>query len=677
MKNQEKVIIILTSDKEKNKIVEQHLFRKVNSDSLLKVVTSELEVYNAIFENSDKDKCLMISEDVEQLSIEEIYINLFKTNNLFDFPILFKLHSSEKIKALNNLGIPSINITINDNYEYTLSFINERLLAYEYYCNEIKSNDYFSGILANNFGITNLLSLISLNNKTGILILKKDEGNIYFEIFFEEGRITYAYENNGYFPLNGLDAIKELFQIFELNKISYDFMSDSDIKSPGTHFDIPTKEVISEVFKCLKKSITVTTTSKLKTNEINEIIDKSYEKIKKGEERPKMSLIQNFNEPIEIAEDIFWVSERNPNSLLQLNTYLRVYKKDNKSINMLIDPGAIEHFPAISKKVSNIISDVSRVNMYSINHQDPDVGMNATFLSRINPKSVCLCTEDTWRLVQFYEIPKNTYKNVYSFNDKRVSLSTDSRHVIEFVPTPYCHFVGAFALYDRAARVLFTGDLFGGLNPANNLSLFATEEHWEGVKIFHQIYMPSKIAIRNAIDSIRNLDEKPLMIVPQHGAILAGDIMELFLNRLYNLEVGIDLLNKAPFSKLTPVYLDLMNMLYTKFLNSVGENEVQRVFEFNNKSQELYYLIEMDVSGVKDIYSNHERALNLMLGLISKHRDSAIVNEIKSLAIKETLLRQIPIPVNIYSDATTNAISSNENTLYADDELKSTDDMFV
>lgn len=356
-------------------------------------------------------------------------------------------------------------------------------------------------------------------------------------------------------------------------------------------------------------------------------------------------MIENYEKAVEVAEDVYWVSQRDPNSLLQLNTYLKVFRKDNQTLNLLIDPGSLEFYPTISRKVGSIINDISNIHMYSINHQDPDVGMNATFLSKINPKSACLCTEDTWRLIQFYEINKQAFKNIYQFKDKKINLPTSANHCLQFIPTPYCHFVGAFALYDMSSCALFTGDLFGGLNPPNNLSLFATEDHWEGIKTFHQIYMPSKKALQRAIDNIRGLELPPSMIIPQHGAILQGEIMEQFLNRLYHLDVGMDLFDKKHDNLTTPVYLDLMNVLFQKFHNNTPPEEINRIFDFNNKNQELFYLVDMDTKGIKDIFSQHEKALTLLLDKFSKSSNNELFNEIKALAIKEALVRRLDVPL--------------------------------
>jgi hypothetical protein len=307
--------------------------------------------------------------------------------------------------------------------------------------------------------------------------------------------------------------------------------------------------------------------------------------------------------------------------------------------------------------------------MYSINHQDPDVGMNSTFIARMNPKSLCLCTEDTWRLVKFFELPKQAFKNVYGFQNHQVPLATSRHHVLEFVPTPYCHFVGAFAIYDHETRILYTGDLFGGLSPAGNLSLVATEEHWEGIKLFHQIYMPSKKAVQNAIDNIRALPEPPLMIVPQHGAVLAGQVMENFMQRLYNLDMGMDLFEKGPENALIPSYIDLISLLYERFVAAAGASEAERLFQFGNRNQELFYLTDLQLDGIHTIYSQPEQALNALLSVLCRYEDRGLVNELKSLAVKEALLRRLPMPMaHLYDDGGASAspfIAAPEEDVFA------------
>jgi glyoxylase-like metal-dependent hydrolase (beta-lactamase superfamily II) len=676
----EKVFLIAGDLSEKLKIRFGKYISEVDSEEYTvrtKKFYSLSSLIDYFMNKEGKADLLLLEGNLSNLSSEQVYLNLLKSRISLDFPVLFISNETEIIKNICGLGINpqtiyrnlEVGAFANIDFKEIEKFILEKYTSYEWMESSIKSSEYFSGTLTQN-GLLETIFLIEKHKKSGILNIKDSR---YFELFFSEGNIIDCLGNNGFIPVSGFEGLRELFKKCFERDLSYDFLSDishADVKISDT-----TTTTLSKVFDSLHeiiirqtveiKDAVITSPGIVKFNEsINDELRKTIilnnkniqeENIIKSERKGegKISIVtkSNLERPVEIAENVYWVSERNPKSLLQLNSFLRVFKQDTKSINLLVDPGALEYFPIVSRKVGDVISDISKVHMYSINHQDPDVGMNATFLAKMNPKSACLCTEDTWRLVQFYEIPKTSYKNVYNFEERKVTVSTGKDHVVEFVPTPYCHFVGAFALYDRKSRILFSGDLFGGLNPANNLDLVATEEHWEGIKTFHQIYMPSSKAIRRAIDTIRSLPEPPLMIAPQHGAVLVGEIMEQFLNRLYNLEVGVDLFDKKDESLLTPAYLEVMNLLYEKLISYVGEAECERIFNFSNKNQELFYLVDMDSQGVRNIFSQHEKALNVFLNAIARSNQISVVNEIKSIAIKETLMRRLPMPINMYNDS--------------------------
>ena len=107
---------------------------------------------------------------------------------------------------------------------------------------------------------------------------------------------------------------------------------------------------------------------------------------------------------------------------------------------------------------------MDRLSALFINHQDPDVGSSASIISaRYAPKAGILCSEDTWRLIVHLNLPRNRFIATEKFAQ---GLSVPTGHKLLPVPSPFCHFRGAVMLYDPETRVLFTGDLFGGLTDA-------------------------------------------------------------------------------------------------------------------------------------------------------------------------------------------------------------------
>lgn len=245
---------------------------------------------------------------------------------------------------------------------------------------------------------------------------------------------------------------------------------------------------------------------------------------------------------IPIAEDTYWVGRREPGGIFFANPYLRVFRDGaGGSTNLLIDPGASSDFAIVQAKCAPIIGSIAKTHAVFINHQDPDVGsVIGPLMARFAPQARLLCSEDTWRLVHFFNVPKSRYLCVDPYVGQGFSLPTG--HVLIPVPSPYCHFAGAMMLYDPQTRVLFTGDLFGGMTAANAEGLWADETDWPGMRAFHQLYMPARAALAYAVRAIRALNPAPVIIAPQHGRLLRGRWIEEYLHRIEHLSVGVDLL---------------------------------------------------------------------------------------------------------------------------------------
>ena len=247
---------------------------------------------------------------------------------------------------------------------------------------------------------------------------------------------------------------------------------------------------------------------------------------------------------VKIAEGTYWVGKRPSDEIFFANPYLRTssgQSPGDSDFNLLIDPGSSKDFSVVQSKVSQVIGSVKNVDSVFINHQDPDVGSSVgLMLGRYTPDAHVLCTEDTWRLVHYYNIPRKRFVPLEKYPD---GIKLPSGDVVLPVPSPFCHFVGAMMLYDPNTRVLFSGDLFGGLTDRGATGLYADESDWTGMRAFHQIYMPTKTAVQNAIDNIRALDPPVKTIAPQHGRVIAGDYVQEFMERLYDLPVGLDILD--------------------------------------------------------------------------------------------------------------------------------------
>jgi flavorubredoxin len=251
--------------------------------------------------------------------------------------------------------------------------------------------------------------------------------------------------------------------------------------------------------------------------------------------------------PIEIAPETFWVGKREQGGIFFANPYLRRFRgKDaqgkSTEFNILIDPGSSSDFSTVHTKVASLIGGLDRLSAIFINHQDPDVGSSTSIITaRFAPKAGIICSEDTWRLIVHLNLPRSRFVATEKFTS---GLKLPTGHRLQPVPSPFCHFRGAVMLYDPETRVLFTGDLFGGLTAADAQGIWADESDWNGMRAFHQIYMPTNQALARAVAAIRKLDPAPEVIAPQHGRVIRGPLIQYFLSKIEKLQVGLDVMEE-------------------------------------------------------------------------------------------------------------------------------------
>lgn len=352
------------------------------------------------------------------------------------------------------------------------------------------------------------------------------------------------------------------------------------------------------------------------------------------------TVAHRIDEPIEIANQTWWVGSRNADTLLQTNVFLRRFRAANKAINYLVDPGPSEDLEKISAKIGKLTGTLSRIHIYSLSQPDADACMNAIYVSQANPKAVCLTSEENWQLISHFGLNPQSVKLTQSFKNGQVKLSTG--HLLRFIPAPYCHHKGAFLTYDPESRVLFSGDLFSGLSDAGRLDrIYAEEQDWEGIRAFHQMYMPANEALRNAIDQIRKLNPAPLLIAPQHGLLWRGELLERFMERIYHLDVGADLLSREESADEFDAYLEASN----EILHEAGSFiPIDRMIEKIRLHPFLLSFCEFNEGTMCRIYSQPHAVYENLISVLAQGEDVERKNRLKSSALKIVYAKGLPAP---------------------------------
>ncbi len=235
----------------------------------------------------------------------------------------------------------------------------------------------------------------------------------------------------------------------------------------------------------------------------------------------------DFTKPIEIAQGIFWVGIYLENDPFQCHPYLIL----NEDESILIDPGSMIQLDKLVEKI-NSACNFKNIKYIILHHQDPDLCAAVPTIEKyINRDDLWIVTHSRMSvLVKHYGIQAR----YYNIDENDFVLKTKNR-TLSFYTTPYCHSPGAFVTYDSLTKVLFSSDIFGGLE--ESWSFYAGEDYFSQIEGFHLAYMPSRDILNYALRKIEDLDID--MIAPQHGSIILKEKIKPLIDQMKLMNCGL------------------------------------------------------------------------------------------------------------------------------------------
>jgi glyoxylase-like metal-dependent hydrolase (beta-lactamase superfamily II) len=344
--------------------------------------------------------------------------------------------------------------------------------------------------------------------------------------------------------------------------------------------------------------------------------------------------------PLPVAERCWMIGHRNPASLLQCNTYLRIFPGARHGTSICVDPGSQFDATVVESNIQDLTGG-SGLDFITVNHQDPDVTGNLPSLCESNPDATVILTEDTWRLVQHLLVSPGALSFPHAFSSRLQTLPGGIGW--QPVPTPFCHFRGAMAFYDPESQILFSGDLFGGLNQVGRIHLFAEEGDWGGIAQFHQIYMPSREILRYAVRQIRALRPAVKMIAPQHGHVITGDLLPLFLDQMEQLFVGYDLLALELDEQYEREYGDLVSLIIDDAMALIGEKQVSALLSATTFEDELDQLLTKKGERWRARRSPYACSAKVFFRL-AHDKGPALVNQMRNAVLRFCCDNSVPVP---------------------------------
>ena len=205
----------------------------------------------------------------------------------------------------------------------------------------------------------------------------------------------------------------------------------------------------------------------------------------------------------------------------------------------LIDPGGNMAYNELQLGVRQHIAP-HKLQAILASHADPDIIASLDRWMTSSPAPVYIST--VWeRFIPHFCKAGKTEGRVRGIPDAGMRIPLGRSELVA-LPAHFLHAEGNFQFWDAASGILFSGDLgvSVGANPA--LTITDLAPHLPKMEAFHRRYMVSNQVLRWWAQMVRTLPIR--MIVPQHGAPLAGAAVAEFIHWAESLRCGIDLMDQ-------------------------------------------------------------------------------------------------------------------------------------
>jgi hypothetical protein len=173
--------------------------------------------------------------------------------------------------------------------------------------------------------------------------------------------------------------------------------------------------------------------------------------------------------------------------------------------------------------------------------------------------------------------------------------------------------------------------------------MIAEELDWGGIAQFHQIYMPTREILRNAVRQIRALTPSVKIIAPQHGHVITGDLVPLFLDWMEQLFVGYDLLPLELDNLYARQYGDLVEVIIAEAVAALGERHVNELLEASDVDDELHQCLSRKTSGWRVRRAPYACAA-MIFRRVTRGKGNMFANALRSRTLKFCCEQGVPVP---------------------------------
>lgn len=235
---------------------------------------------------------------------------------------------------------------------------------------------------------------------------------------------------------------------------------------------------------------------------------------------------------------LMFAADTRDDNAVQSNQFLIV----DGGAGALIDPGGNLAYNELYVGLQQQFA-LHRLSAIIASHADPDI--IASLDRWMTATAAQVYISEIWeRFIPHFCKPGKTAGRVVGIPDAGMHIAVGASKLVA-LPAHFMHSEGNFQFWDPASRILFSGDLAVSVGVDPRVTVTDLAPHVPYMAAFHRRYMVSGKVLKLWARMVRPLPIR--MIVPQHGAPLAGAAVQQFIDWASGLECGIDLLAQSDY----------------------------------------------------------------------------------------------------------------------------------
>lgn len=211
----------------------------------------------------------------------------------------------------------------------------------------------------------------------------------------------------------------------------------------------------------------------------------------------------------------------------------------------IIDPGGNMAYNELLLTIGRFFPP-SKLSKILASHADPDI--IASLDRWMTSTQATLYISRLWeRFAPHFCKPGKTQGRIIGIPDPGMRIPVGETELVA-LPAHFMHSEGNFQFWDPVSRILFSGDLGVSMGTSLDASKPVTSlaSHIPKMEAFHRRYMVSNKVLRLWANMARSLPIQ--MIVPQHGAPMAGAAVQEFIDWIGTVDCGVDHLTQANYT---------------------------------------------------------------------------------------------------------------------------------